>query len=152
MQITVEGVEITLTEEQKQKICEGTTKYPIFKRNVNSGLIVKFTGLGTGKVVWKGDQSMFIGFKSNGFFPHTNKTWEDVAYDEERDLFDGQPVYCWNNEDTHSRNIRFYDVLYKTVYNYKGYRRGPVFGNYEAVRQEHYTPWMLEAFETLKRT
>lgn len=152
MTIKVEGVEITLTEDQKQEICKGQHKYPLFKRNIHTQNIVKFTSLNGGEVVWSGDlDGTKIGYSSQDFIPHTDSVWENVAYDEKRSLFDRQPVYCWDDDSTHARDIKFYDAVNCYTFSYYGRRNGYKYNNFEAIKPEHYTPWMLEAFKTLGR-
>ena len=144
-------------EEMKSKLnsieqqLKDNTEYPIFKRRRSSGVVFKFTGLKETTAVMDSSSNFKIGDLLIDSVPHTSDIWEDVAYDKERDLFDGQPVECWEDGDSHSRKIRFYDAINTCAFTYDGVRGGYPFKNYEAVKPEHYTEWMLEAFKTLKR-
>jgi len=153
--ITINQIELELPEKEALALIEKYQKpefeYPVFKRGKLSGVIVKFTELTKGTAVWSGTSKDVIGQEDNDWISHTEKdTWQDIAYDAERDLFDGQPVYCWDKV-THYKAIRFYDAISNKVFSMHGKRRDVVYQNYEAIKPEHYTPWMLQAFETLER-
>lgn len=154
MEITVNNVNITLTPEQIAQICKEAKpefNYPIFKQSTSNGKIIKFTSLNSGEVVWVQNSVEAIG-STGGYLQHTSvSNWQDVAYDAERDLWDGQPIYAWDNDDAHARTIRFYDAVTKCTYNYGGIRCGASFNNYEAIDPAYYTPWILKAFTTLQR-
>ena len=153
MEITVNNVNITLTPEQIAQICKEAKPefdYPIFKRSTSNGKIVKFTSLNNGEVVWQQDSSEPIGH-TDEYKRHTSTTyWQDVAYDTEQGLWDGQPVYCWGDIYTHACSIGFYDVVHKCRYDFEGKRSGTRYSNYEAIDPANYTPWMLKAFTTLQ--
>ena len=159
MEITVNNVNITLTPKQITQICNEANKvkqgviYPIFKMSKTTKTIVKFTDLSTGETVWQGEEySNIIGRIDTTYVKHTNTGhWEDVAYDAERDLWDGQPIYCWYDEDTHQRQLKFYDAINKCPFNFKGERDGPIYNNYKAINPSNYTKWTLEAFNKLER-
>ena len=128
--------------------------YPIFKRSRNGGKIIKFTDLQTGVVVWKGRYFRDIGDTDITWIPHIDTdTWEDVSYDSERDLWDTQPVYVWDNA-THFRDIAFYDAIkqarFSSIGTRGGIRGGLSYTRYEAIKPEHYPEWLLEAHKTLK--
>ena len=126
-------------------------EYPIFKRNKYNESIVKFTDLDTNIRIMKGTSNYNVGEVIKSTLHTDTKVWEDVAYDKERDLFDGQPVECWEDDSSHSRKIRFYDAINTCSFTYDGVRGGYPFKNYKAIKPEHYKKWMLEAFETLER-
>ena len=64
-------------------------------------------------------------------------------------IFDGQLVWCWDNDDTHVRTLRFYDVKYKCTYQFDGTEDGHDYDNYEQF-EGNYPNWALEAFQTLE--
>ena len=125
---------VELTEDQLKQLgieVEPEFTYPLVKRSKRAGAIIKFTSMSGGTTVWKGNTCFKIGYVSNNFIKHTSDEWEDVAYDSERDLWDGQPVECWDDEDTHRRHIRFYNAKDKSIYSYKGERDKVDFDNYK---------------------
>ena len=140
-------IEIELAEI-KAEFSKQEVEYPLFRRSKHDEKIVKFTSLNEGTVVWKGD----IGCTSDNWMSHTDTdTWEEVAYDKDRDLWDGQPILCWNNDDTHLRETRFYDAIHKKAYSYTGRRKSVGYKNYKAVNPDHYEDWIIEAYKTLGR-
>ena len=136
--------------ELKAECSRQEVEYPLFRRSREAGIIVKFTSLSEGTVVWKGDSGDYIGHTTGRWIKHTN-TWEEVAYDKDRDLWDGQPVWSWNDVHTHLRDFRFYDAVNRGVYNYDGTRGGIAHDNIKAVNPDHYESWMIEAYVTLER-
>ena len=145
-------MEIELAE-LKAECSKQEVEYPLFMRNKENGKIVKFTSLSEGTVVWKGSVPYSeIEYYSESWFNHTDTdVWEEVAYDEDRDLWDGQPIWCWDDECTHSRDLSFYDAVNKCVYAYDGRRVGFVHDNYKAINSDHYESWMVEAYKTLEK-
>jgi len=145
---------VELTKKQLQQLgieVEPEFTYPLVKRWKDSGEIVKFTSISEGITLWKGNNGYKeVGDISNLIINHTSDKWEDVAYDSERDLWDGQPVECWSNGDTHRRYIGFYNAKNKSVYDYKGKRTKWTFDNYEALSPDRYDEWILEAYKTLE--
>lgn len=145
---------IILSEEQMKQVAEAYSKpefeYPIFKRWKNSGEIVKFAGMANGTTVFSSANYHAIGYYSDTFAIHTDKMWEDIAYDKERDLWDGQPVYCWDTS-TYTKVLGFYDAINKNQFASLGKRNGWNFDNYKAINPEHYTEWMIQAVSTLER-
>ena len=134
---------------------EEVFNYPLFKRGKGTGVVIKFTSLRTGTVVWKGEQKLNIlniGNTSNSFVRHTNTdAWEDMVYDKDRDLWDGQPIYCWDKYSTHTRVTRFYDAVNKSTFGYKGDRKGATYDNYTPVPPKHYDEWIVDTFNKLRR-
>ena len=144
---------VELTEEQLKQLgieVEPEFKYPLFKRWRTANLILKFTDLNAGEVVWKGESTYdVIKLISDAFVPHTDYNWEDVAYDEERDLWDGQPVECWDDDSTHTRHIKFYDAVNNCCYFFNGKRYGRSHDNYKALSPDRYDEWIIEAHKTM---
>ena len=133
--------------------CEDKIEYPLFKRNKVNGAVIKFTGLSEGTVVWKGDDPEL---EANRHYHHLRahteeEFWEDVAYDRERNLWDGQPIYCWDNDSTHSRTIRFYDAINKRTFGYKGERKGHFYNKYIPIPPEHYDKWIVDSYNKLNK-
>ena len=69
---------------------------------------------------------------------------------KKQDFFDGQLVWCWDDDDTHSIILRFYDAKNKCSYQFDGTRGGHDYNNYEPF-EGNYPDWALEAFQTLER-
>ena len=129
---------------------EEEIKYPIYCKSKYSSLVVKFTGLQSVEVVVN-SKHYNIGDKSTTWISHTDtKTWQQLEVCEITGFFDGQLVWCWDNNDTHARYLRFYDVKNKSTFYYNGTRNGARFSNYEPF-EGNYSDWALEAFQTLER-
>ena len=135
---------------KNQNIDKEEIKYPIFCKVKYSSLVVKFTELQSGKVVVDGKcyktKSTIFGCKECT----DTRFWQQLDVCEETGFFDGQLIWCWDNNDTHSRILKFYDVKNKSTFHYNGTRNGSRFGNYEPF-EGNYPDWALEAFQTLER-
>jgi len=155
MTIIIDNVEIKLTKEQVEHIVAKNKKeefeYPVFKRCKHSGRIIKFVSYTTGKIVKKGKYlSLYDAGTEQGFCEHTDiRCSEDVAYDKERDLYDTQPIMCWNDADTHRRMYRFYNAITKCTFKYDGKRYGMDYKNYEAIQLNEIPQWMIKTQKTL---
>ena len=135
---------------KKQSTEKEEIKYPIYYKLKKSSLVVKFTGLQSGEVVVN-SKHYNIGDKSTTYRSHTDtNSWQQLDVCEKTGFFDGQLIWCWQNEFTHSKHLRFYDVKYKCAYDYSGKKGGFGYDNYEPF-EGNYPDWALEAFQTLKR-
>ena len=135
---------------KKQNTEKEKFNYPIYCKLKYSSLVVKFTKLQFGEVVVT-DEYYNVGDKSTTWTSHTDTdVWQQLDVCEETGFFDGQLVWCWDNDDTHTRILKFYDVKYKCSYQFDGCRKGHVFDNYEPF-EGNYPDWALEAFQTLER-
>ena len=141
------GKEIEALKKQSEK---EEFEYPIFCKWKKSSLVVKFTGLKSGEVVIN-TYPHNVAHKSTNWIKHTDTdVWQQLDVCEETGFFDGQLVWCWDNDDTHIRELRFYDVKYKCTYMFDGDKNGSEYDNY-APFEGNYPDWALEAFQTLKR-
>ena len=141
------GKEIEALKKQSEK--EEIT-YPIYCKLKVSSLVVKFTGLTTGELVI-GNEYQKVGKKYNKWIEHTDtKTWQQLEVCEETGFFDGQLVWCWDNDDTHSRDLKFYDAKNKCTYIFNGKNDGCNYDNYKPF-EGNYPDWALEALQTLER-
>ena len=135
---------------KKQSIEKEEVKYPIFCKHKNFSLVVKFTSLREGEVVVNTFHHN-VGDNRYDWTEHTDTNpWQQLDVCEETGFFDGQLVWCWDNDDTHVRALRFYDAKHKVAYVFDGNRDGYSFGNYEPF-EGNYPDWALEAFQTLER-
>ena len=135
-------------EKLKAKECE----YPKFFRNIPHNLIVKFTALTDGVVVYD-DIIANIGNSWKSYVPHTNKAlWEEIPYDKVTGFYHKQLVWCWNGAHTHLRTLRFYDAVNNCVFTYWGVTYETTFGNYEPYDWscDFINKWAIEAVKTLK--
>ena len=124
--------------------------YPIYCKLKNSSLVVKFTGLNSGEVIVN-HNGRNKGEKDTLWTKHTDSdVWQQLAVCKKTGFFDGQLVWCWDNDDTHVRQLRFYDVKNKCPYQFDGIRNGYSYNNYEPF-EGNYPDWALEAFQTLER-
>lgn len=142
------GKEIEALKNQnteKEKI-----KYPIYCKLKDYSLVVKFTALQTGEVVVNNSYND-VEDKYYDWRTHTDTTvWQQLEVCEKTGFFDGQLVWCWDNNDTHIRYLKFYDAKNECTYQCDGNRYGSVFDNYEPF-EVNYPYWALEAFKTLER-
>ena len=135
---------------KKQNTEKEKSIYPIYCKLKDSLLVVRFTGLTTGELVI-GNEYQKVGEKCNEWIKHTNtNTWQQLNVCEKTGFFDGQLVWCWENEFTHSKHLRFYDSKTKCAYDYSGNRGGFRYENY-APFEGNYPDWALEGFQTLER-
>ena len=125
--------------------------YPIYCKLKHSSLVIKFTGLNSGELVVNSEYSN-IGDKNTDWRRHTDTdVWQQLDVCEKTGFFDGQLVWCWEDDDTYIRYLKFYDAKNEcTYYQCDGCRKGHVFDNYEPF-EGNYPDWALEAFQTLER-
>lgn len=141
------GKEIEALKKQSK---EEEFTYPIYCKLKDSSLVIKFTGLQTGEVVVN-NYPHNVGYNRYDWIKHTDKNeWQRLDVCTETGFFDGQLVWCWDNEDTHFRVLRFYDAKNKCTYQFDGNKDGSDYDNYEPF-EGNYPDWALEAFQTLNR-
>ena len=142
------GKEIEALKKQNTKKEEIT--YPIYCKLKKSSLVVKFTGLHSGEAVVN-SKCYNIGDKIPTWRrPIDSDVWQQLDVCEETGFFDGQLVWCWDNNDTHARHLRFYEVKNKCTYVFDGSKNGSDYNNYEPF-EGNYPQWALKAFQTLDR-
>ena len=125
-------------------------EYPICKKGKEANVVMLFTGPTTGEVLWTGSKDSPLKGELKNLTRHDYQSaWQDWPYDHERKLFHGQPVWCWDDRDTHARGIRFYDAIEQIAFCYDGTCRGRCWEHIEPLSPEHYEDWMFEAFNTL---
>ena len=135
---------------KKQNTEKKEIKYPIYCKLKDSSLVVKFTELQSGEVVINNNYYN-VGNKNTDWRSHTdNDVWQQLDVCEKTGFFDGQLIWCWDNNDTHSRELKFYDVKNKCAYTFNGKNDGCGYDNYEPF-EGNYPDWALEAFQTLER-
>ena len=135
---------------KKQNTEKEKFNYPIYCKCKQTSLVVKFTELGKAQVVVRNE---FHDITENiyNWEPRTNTdVWQRLDVCEEIGFFDGQLVWCWDNNDTHVKCLKFYDAKHECTYQCDGNRYGSVFDNYEPF-EGNYPDWALEAFQTLER-
>ena len=126
-------------------------EYPIFKKSIYYGSIVKFSSLLTREIIVQGYSRYEVGTLVTNSNAHTNgEVWIDVPYNKERGLYHGQPVECMDHTYTHSRALRFYDAINKCVFTTDGELNGSYYTHIEAIPSEHIPDWMYEAYKTLE--
>ena len=135
---------------KKQNIEKEEFTYPIYCKLKDSSLVVKFKGLRQGKTVVNNTFNN-VGNKSYVWQNHTDtNAWQQLDVCEETGFFDGQLVWCWDNDDTHVVTLRFYDAKNKCTYQFDGTEDGHDYDNYEPF-EGNYPDWALDAFQTLER-
>ena len=142
------GKEIEALKKQNTKKEE--FNYPIYCKLKGSSLVVKFIGLTIGEIVI-GNEYQKVGEKCNEWIKHTDTdSWQQLDVCEKTGFFDGQLIWCWSDDETHLRCLKFYDAKNKCTYRFDGTRIGYRFNNY-APFEGNYPDWALEAFQTLER-
>ena len=135
---------------KKQNTEEEEIAYPIYCKLKGSSLVVKFTGLQEGKLVVNSKHiKIEKAFNEWRICTDTN-TWQQLDVCKKTGFFDGQLVWCWDNNDTHVKCLKFYDTKNECTYHCDGSIYGSVFDNYEPF-EGNYPDWALEAFQTLER-
>ena len=135
---------------KKQNIEKEEFTYPIYCKLKDSSLVVKFKGLRQGKTVVNNTFNN-VGIKSSIWQNHSDTNiWQQLEVCEKTGFFDGQLVWCWDNDDTHVVTLRFYDAKNKCTYQFDGTEDGHDYDNYEPF-EGNYPDWALEAFQTLER-
>ena len=139
----IEAIKNQITEKEE-------ITYPIYCKSIGSSLVVEFTRLNEGKVVVNSRYDSIGEYRTNWHDYNNNNVWQQLDVCEETGFFDGQLVWCWDNNDTHIRYLKFYDAKNECTYQCDGNRYGSVFDNYEPF-EGNYPDWALEAFQTLER-
>lgn len=135
---------------KKQNSVKEEFEYPIYCKLKDSSLVVKFKGLKNGKTVVNNTFNN-VGNKFSTWQNHSETNiWQQLDVCEKTGFFDGQLVWCWDNDDTHIRELRFYDVKNKCTYMFDGDKNGGEYDNY-APFEGNYPDWALEAFQTLQK-
>ena len=137
---------------KKQSTEKKEFEYPIYCKLKDSSLVVKFKGLKNGKPVVNNAFNN-VGNKSFLWQNHTDtNVWQQLDVCEKTGFFDGQLVWCWDDDYTHVRYLKFYDAKNKCPYIFNGnrYEESDCYDNYEPF-EGNYPDWALEAFKTLER-
>lgn len=135
---------------KKQSTEKEEINYPIYCKLKDSSLVVKFKGLRQGKTVVNNTFNN-VGEESFTWQNHSETiTWQQLEVCKITGFFDGQLVWCWDNDETHSRHLRFYDVRNKCTFYDDGNRNGYSYKNYEPF-EGNYPGWALGAFQTLEK-
>ena len=135
---------------KKQNTEKEEFEYPIYCKLKNSSLVVKFTELQYGKVVVNSGNYKIVDIIFGWQSHKDTDTWQQLDVCKKTGFFDGQLVWCWDNDTTHSRTLKFYEVKNKCTYGSLGKSGGFVYDNYEPF-EGNYPDWALEAFNTLER-
>lgn len=136
--------------QEIERLKSNEIKYPIYCRNKMTGLIVKFYGIDSGKIV-KQDNQYDVGNDRIFWANHTNiDIWQQLEVCPETGLFDGQLVWVWDNHRRHQRILTFYDAWYKRAFDSQGERDGDRWDNYEPY-EGNWPDWAQESFKTLQR-
>ena len=147
------GKEIEALKNQvieKEELKYTSYRYPMYCKSKNSSLVVKLTASDEGWVIVNNKNHNRGEFRKTWSDYNKSDVWQRLDVCEETGFFDGQLVWCWDNDDTHVRALRFYDAKHKVAYMFDGNRDGYSFGNYEPF-EGNYPDWALEAFQTLER-
>ena len=147
------GKEIEILKKQnieKEEFKYTSYRYPMYCKSKNSSLVVKLTASDEGEVIVNNKNHNKGEFKKTWCDYNKSDVWQQLDVCEKTGFFDGQLVWCWDNDDTHSRDLKFYDAKNKCTYIFNGNNDGCNYDNYEPF-EGNYPDWALEAFQTLER-
>ena len=137
-------------EEVKEEV-----RYPIYAKSRVDNIIVKFTAIETGEVVLSSNESNlsvgYVGYTSTSFVSHTAEDiWQILDYNEERGLYDTQPVLCLGDNIRAIRSIRFYDAINDCTFFHNGERDGVIYENKKPLTKEQLIAFKDEIEEMYK--
>ena len=147
------GKEIEALKNQvieKEELKYTSYRYPMYCKSKNSSLVVKLTASDEGWVIVNNKNHNRGEFRKTWSDYNKSDVWQRLDVCEETGFFDGQLVWCWDNDDTHTRDLKFYDAKNKCTYIFNGKKNGCNYDNYEPFKG-NYPDWALEAFQTLER-
>ena len=131
--------------------------YPVFKKN--DFMIVKFINKEKSKIVFIFDKDKALS-NAKVITPErlleinikdiNDEQWEDVLYDKERGLWDGQPIWCFYFDKSLGRDLRFNNVKDNTVFNFRGERAKINEYNYFEPYPHLIDDWVIEAYNRLE--
>lgn len=125
-------------------------QYPIYCLSKVTGAIVKFDGLKSG-VFMKKSEDFVVGKLYKYLTPHTNtENWQQLPVCPKTGFYDMQPIWCWEDNYTHTRTLMFFDAKNSDAFSYYGRRNGSNWDNYAPFEGE-WLDWMNEAFNTLEK-
>ena len=135
---------------KKQNTEKEKSIYPIYCRGKETNCVVKFESLSEGVYVIQ-NEFRDVGENTKSLIRHTDtNSWQQLDVCKKTGFFDGQLVWCWDNDDTHFRVLKFYDAKNKCTYQFDGTKNGSNYDNYEPF-EGNYPDWALEAFKTLQK-
>lgn len=137
-------------EEQYKKLGKEIEKLKTkpqkaFKLNVHYGLIVEESKVRHKVVKQYGIHD--VGDEDTWFTDNTDN-WIDLPICPKTGFYHKQLVWCWDNDSTHCRELRFYNATNNRTFTPNGYCEGMCFSNY-APFEGNWPDWALEAFKTL---
>ena len=147
------GKEIEALKKQnteKEELKYTSYRYPMYCKSKNSSLVVKLTASDEGEVIVNNKNHNRGEFRKTWSDYNKSDVWQRLDVCEETGFFDGQLVWCWENNQTHFKCLRFYDAKNKCTYYSDGKKDGAFYDNYEPF-EGNYPDWALEAFQTLER-
>lgn len=132
--------------EELERMKKSEMIYPIYCLSKSSGLIVKFDGLNTGIVV-RQDYSYDVDKYRIDWQKHTDMdTWERLSVCPKTGFYNGQLIWCWDNDESHLRRVMFYNVRGECTFEHDGNRHGVTYDNYEPY-EGNWPVWAQVAFE-----
>jgi len=141
-EITIDGVEYTLTPKQQE------FTYPMWFKNKYTGLVIKFTSIDEGIAVIADKYNKITGKKAK-WRAHTNTdVWEQV--EDPNKLHDKDAIWCWDSSDITVRRLKFWDAYNNTTFDFEGDRGGAPYDNYEKIFPENEPDWVKKARKLLE--
>ena len=120
--------------------------YPMWFKDTDSKLVVKFTGLTTGACVVAGEFHA-IGDESHTWVNHTDDNhWTQVEDPDKPQHLD--LVECWDDDDAHERILRFWNK--DNPYGYGGEYMDTKWQNYRKIHRKDEPEWATKARKILE--
>ena len=143
-------IEALKKQSEKEEFKYTSYSYPMYCKSKNSSLVVKLIASDEGEVIVNDKNHNKGEFKKTWCDYNKSDIWQKLEVCPETGFFDGQLVWCWDNDDTHVVTLRFYDAKNKCTYQFDGTEDGHDYDNYEPF-EGNYPDWALDAFQTLER-
>lgn len=142
-------------EEEKQEI-----EYPCLMISKVKNRVVLMTGAGKGVSVAGADIGEYRGSWGMSYFKPLDPDAQIILSNgavnpikegakQDTQIRDKDLVWCWDDEYTYIRHIRFYDAENQGTFDYDGIRDGRRWEHYEKYQGE-YPNWAKEAQKTLE--
>ena len=135
-------------------------EYPVYRKN--DFMIVKFINERDYEILFIFNKEKAKSYAETNLLCHSleigmvvlfedinSSQWETVLYDVKRGLYDGQPVWCWDNADVASRKVKFFNVAEHRPFSYTGYKGGINYQHYKAYEHPN-DEWLINAYNELK--
>ena len=127
-------------------------EFPIYAKAIGFNYYVKFDSEHSGEVIVidRGKSSIYdVGFR-NIYWASVfdENSWEIIP--DPYELYDKDPVWCWDNDKAAVRLLSFWDDKNKATFSFDFKRNGMKYNYYEKVLPWDMQDWMIEAQKKLE--